>query len=343
MFAFDEFGDIVKKIGQGGPFFCDHYAWYACALISELSYYHITAFELEDQHRVKLVPCEQYIDMFNNGHATRILQNFNIGEAHIEKSFVIEGDRIIAVAVPIDDKIFIGFRGTKPTFVSDWAINLRLNLVRPPYFCNACSTPKCPQTDPRHLVSGYGSVHKGYIEEAARTFKYICEYMNDTHKSVFENAKEIYLAGHSLGGAVAALTAPYFSDRRVRVCTFGAPRYCTETWYNNIDEVHIRKASDIVPKIFPQFLGYQNRGWQYDPLSGTQKLFRAASNRLQVSRRCRRVASDLATSALFCLKLFAPHSIEGYRKSLGERVKARHSGERFLCTDDLQKYGIKKI
>lgn len=145
-------------------------------------------------------------------------QNEKLKAALKAGGFILGGDRPIHNAVtdtqgfvavrPRDDKgvgmAVVVFRGTKQ--VRDWLTNLKIE-----------SKPiKDPRPDHDAVI---GNMHTGF---------------HDAYESVHEDIKQLleghedlplYIAGHSLGGALAVVATWYQSSARLAACyTFGAPR-----------------------------------------------------------------------------------------------------------------------
>ena len=218
-FAFDEFPQLANSSKP-------EVVRYVCAMVAELTYYHVPQFELDPigsenrtnsrhQKRAKVVPCEAYGEILKSGVQTDVRQLLVGMDLD---SFVIIDRGIVAVGLLICNQLFIGFRGTR--FLFDWRVNLNHRLVE----FDSMLFPYDP-----HYVAlvGYrrGRVHSGYGEEALRVTPRILEEAEGR----LRRASRIFLVGHSLGGAVAAIIHKHPTQRnRVgatgKLCTFHVRR-----------------------------------------------------------------------------------------------------------------------
>jgi hypothetical protein len=78
--------------------------------------------------------------------------------------------------------------------------------------------------------------------------------------------RRIFLSGHSLGGAVAALARNSTSLWRATTCIFGAPRYADLTAYAVFPgppPLHVRRPADLVPAVPPRRRGYVDHPYDF--------------------------------------------------------------------------------
>ncbi len=130
-------------------------------------------------------------------------------------------------------ELFLVFRGT--VTVEEWVRNLRFTLA--PY-----------------LLSGMGKVHEGFLE----TYGFVRQRVQEA-LSAQERGKRLFIAGHSLGGALATLAAPDVSQATPFpspvVYTYGSPRVGDRAFAEAWNQAHAARAfrivntSDIVPSI----------------------------------------------------------------------------------------------
>ena len=127
-------------------------------------------------------------------------------------------------------QLMIAVRGTEPTKWKDWL-----------------QDAKTEQVDFSGNKS-HGQVHKGFFQGFSFVKEKINEFLSD--KNV--NNKEIIITGHSLGGAIATLTAAWLSDdpqcksSKIMLYTYGSPRVGNKTFYNYFSKriIYFRCVND---------------------------------------------------------------------------------------------------
>jgi hypothetical protein len=225
---------------------------YVCCLLAEVTYYRIPTFELKNANRASLIPCRYYQDLIVGGRfidVEAMLRSADLGDF-----FVVVRRYAIVVGVRTPNAIFVAIRGTM--YLHDWLVNLRVTQYRHEALSSAC-------------------FHKGFYRAVAAIMGPVSE---ELRKLLSRAPKEIpiYVTGHSLGGAIAALmhalwgmrsSAEFVEGRGVAerwirtrsAYTFGMPRY------GNLHAVlafrspyHIYNERDIVPTVPPRWLGYEN-------------------------------------------------------------------------------------
>lgn len=216
---------------------------YVSAVFSKLAYLHVPQYELGDKDRIKVVPCVEYQDIVRRGQLVDIKQLLN--QSEFEQYFIIEKRYVVIVGVKVRKKvIFVAIRGTARLY--DWLDNFNTWRYRFRYY-------DC-------------FFHRGFFKAIAACFDELGEELGR-----FDADKvPIYVTGHSLGGAMAAILhamwaliqTPQESDRRFltrSAYTFGMPRY------GNLEAVtefrqpyHLYNVEDIVPTVPPKWLGFES-------------------------------------------------------------------------------------
>jgi hypothetical protein len=153
--------------------------------------------------------------------------------------------------------IILSFRGSSN--IQNWIINLSFNQIA----YSRCSNCK---------------VHNGFYT-GFNTVKATVVSQIQALKALHRDAK-IYITGHSLGGALAVISAPDIKDSFgtiTEVLTFGQPRVGNSefaSWFGSVTS-HIRVVhyGDIVPHMPPQINGYLHSGTEiwYDKAMQTYK------------------------------------------------------------------------
>ena len=270
---------------------------YLCALFAELAYYYVPQWEIDNQKRAKLIPCDAYQTILSRGRPTdrtSFLQQLDSPFA-----FAVADRGVVAVGLVINKILLIGFRGTQ--FLFDWKVNVRSKLAPVTY--------RFGRSDYFSLVSG--RLHSGFAEESVRISLRILDAMRDLDIGEIEY---VFITGHSLGGAVAAIAEGYlrrlFSPIYVSVCVFGAPKYADLSAYMSLPKappIQVRRPGDIVPTVPPRAFGYVDNPYEF-ATDGSQYFDPAPySSSL----------GGIIRWARFLSGRFAPHKMETYRSEVG--------------------------
>ena len=128
----------------------------------------------------------------------------------------------------------------------------------------------------------------------------------------------IFLCGHSLGGAVAAISQNILNILNVEITTtvFGAPRYCNSEFLlpslKNLP-TQFRNYGDIVPFTPPRKMGYVDHPREYDT---NGYLFQPVINQGAIGA-VKGAWDGMKRGGSFFLNKCEPHNMENYRKNLG--------------------------
>lgn len=153
----------------------------------------------------------------------------------------------VQVALLTDsDSMLIYFLGTNE--FRDWAINLNASVVR---------SIDCD-------VVGGGSacgVHGGFMGGLDLVRAPILAFVSTQLK----HKQRLFIAGHSMGGALAVLTGMMLCEHSPEVFTFGAPRVGNRAFaklFRSLPITHHRyeTTGDIVPHTPPAVLGFKHTG-----------------------------------------------------------------------------------
>lgn len=316
-YAFNEVHALIRtmKINQGN--FPDVKApelRYLAALFAEMAYHMVPEWEVDKHKRAKLyrVPSKGYQMLVDQGvrGVEHIFQSFI--DADLPKPFIASSAGIVAVGVVINGLMFVGFRGTAMLF--DWKVNIRAEQVR---------------VDSIHFTSKYrwyddvchieekkilsGGLHSGFTEEAVRITKRIFDAIPDADRSSIEH---VVLTGHSLGGAVAAVSKLLIKEWPTIACIFGAPRYADAGFYLNDFEnapIQIRRPGDLVPTVPPRSFGFCDHPNEF--ATNGEEYIDSSLNSWFVN--------DLCNWVKFLSTKFAAHSMENYRAELGKSIGSK--------------------
>jgi hypothetical protein len=277
---------------------------YLCALVAELAYHHVPQWEIErGPRRAKLIPSEAYQAIVERGIPTTLDTVFGLLDLGDTAAFVVEDRGVIAVGVTMDRLLFVGFRGTQ--FLFDWKINLRARLRS----VGPLLLPASWRIGPTA-----GRVHGGFADESTRISYRLLDALKRAGPGTVDR---VFLTGHSLGGAIAALSEQLLFVWPTSVCMLGAPRYADVSWHppSFAHPPHqVRRPGDIVPLVPPRSFGYANHPSE-SATDGTPYVDPPDYSSTR---------GGLLRWGRFLAGRFTPHSVEAYRRELG--VTAGASG-----------------
>lgn len=315
-YAFDDFHALIHRLNR--PISArDPLVRYLCALVSELAYYHVPKFEIDHKKRAKIVPCKQYVKICQSGTPTNILRFTE--RAEFTNSFVVEDRGVVAVGIMVKNFLFLGFRGT--LFLYDWKINLRSSMIE----------LTSPSWHDIRGLSWYDSMggsraHRGLTEESIRIYWKIFDVLQ---KNRIADYTHIFLTGHSLGGAVAAIVERFFPLIPTSACLFGSPRYCNASAYYSAlkkPPIQIQRVGDIVPALPPRKMGYADHPYQFDTSGDLVREPIGGSG----------LSHFIWCLALFLGKRLAPHRMESYRQEIGADVGSEFSHKMLIPCDQVR-------
>ncbi len=238
---------------------------YICSLISHATYLHIPEFEVEGVNRLNIiVPCEEYRNIHKSQMYAETMRVYQRPALEGIYSFrLVIREMVIALVVQTPIAIFVGIRGTENKFrafafpqittIKDWLVNLEVSRVRYP-------------------GRRKDLVHRGFYNAVSSIYDEIIKIVSSLPRL------PIYVTGHSLGGAMAAILnakwlndisqakkvfSPYFYDQQmvepVSCYVFGMPRYGNSCFINNFPSpFHVYNQQDGLSTVPPRFLGYSD-------------------------------------------------------------------------------------
>ncbi len=157
------------------------------------------------------------------------------------------------------------------------------------------------------VASEVGRVHSGFHTEVNELWPLL-------EQQIKENQRPMWFAGHSLGGAMAAVCAvrckisPIPSNPQA-IFSYGAPRVGDRSYSSFLKVKHYRwvNNNDIVPRVPPSWLGYRHMG---------QEIYLNRHGRVSNLRSWLRVRDRfwglLASLRLWKLDYFSDHSMLDY-------------------------------
>lgn len=245
----------VNKISNWDQTDFDWNKAYVASVFAKIAYLHTPAYELKNTNRVNLIPCKEYREIIKSSKPVSIEQILTSSD--FGKFTIIEKPNVVAVIVKVKEALFISLRGTQQLY--DWLVNLNFFKSLP------------------YPMDNNIKFHKGF-------HRAIASCMYEIHSAIlqkFNDYKYIYVTGHSLGGALAAILHSlwnhnqryyYFDSRNQKnkaitthsCYTFGMPRYGN---FNAMqlfsNPFHIYNQSDIVPTVPPKLFGFDDSLIEY--------------------------------------------------------------------------------
>lgn len=286
---------------------------YLCALFAEIAYYSIPEWEIDKRKRAKLnrIPSKGYKSLIDRG----IFNNDNVAQAFasadLPKPFITSSAGIVAVGVVIRGIMFIGFRGTALLF--DWKVNVRAELVRVESFQRSIRHHWFDECCYEDKTIFCGGVHSGFAEESVRITKRILGAIPAADRC---SIKHVFLCGHSLGGAIAALSKHLITEWPSTAYLYGAPRYSDVSGYMTADgnyPIQTRRPGDLVPTVPPRSYGFCDHP---NELATNGEEYIDTSLNSWFPR-------DIYNWIKFLCSKAGDHMMESYRMEIGKAVGAR--------------------
>jgi len=229
---------------------------YICSVFSKLAYLHVPEFEVLGESQVKVIPCLTHQEIAARGlgiSTTEFIRRLDIPDA-----FIIETEYAIVVGAVVQNVLILAFRGTRLLYLSDWFIDLHAAPFRPP-------------------IGSDHVFHKGFYLALTQCLDRVTL---DVKQRLNGKNIPVYVTGHSLGGALAAVIHALRNKKflaryqfegvnetvlETHSCyTFGMPRYgSTATMLDLPVPHHLYNARDIVPLLPPKFIGFADTPREY--------------------------------------------------------------------------------
>ena len=166
------------------------------------------------------------------------------------------------------------------------------------------------------LAETVGRVHRGFKQEVDDLWPMV-------ETALLDNKHSLYFCGHSLGGAMATISAgrcflSHIPSNPVELFTYGSPRVGDKRYINyvNLDHYRFVNNNDIVTRVPPTFFGYRHCGSEvyFDRNGRIRKLG-------VVSKRRDKWQGFLRSLRRWKIDHFSDHSIHCYIDALVKAVK----------------------
>jgi hypothetical protein len=228
---------------------------FVTSVFAKIAYLHIPDFEVSHHPLAKIIPCQTYHELIATTNAVDV--QALIQQAEFGASFVITRSYVVIVGAVTSSVVIVALRGTRPFYLSDWKIDLTSGKILT--YVNAA---------PVKWHSGFFSTITNCLEEIHQRIASLCN----------PHSLPIYLVGHSLGGALAAIGhalggTAYYSALRYgglfeanpshSSFTFGMPRYGNDSVLALRTPFHTYNENDLVPGLPPSWLGFATVPTEY--------------------------------------------------------------------------------
>lgn len=171
------------------------------------------------------------------------------------------------------------------------------------------------------IAETVGKVHRGFKNEVDRIWPYIEEALE-------ENKKPLWFCGHSLGGAMANISAnrcalSYIESEPAGLFTYGSPRIGCKKYVSHVEIPHNRwvNNNDVVCRVPPVFMGYRHNG---------EEKYIDRHGRLVNLTGWRRVSDRiqglLKEATRFRIDYLSDHSVIDYIDNIFNIARAEESG-----------------
>lgn len=266
---------------------------YVCSVLSSLAYAAVPERNQIQTPRYQIIPSELYQRMFVSGNFITDAQVMEFTE--LGEPVVIWNKHIVTTIRRLGQFLFVAVRGTEIGSLYDWRVNL--------------GSTKDQYSDNTWLHAGFFTETLNHAEEVAIKLD-----------QMWEEGLMVYITGHSMGGAVAAIMNILFLDwgRKYNIhlpsppYTFGMPRYGDASAITTLPSPYaLFHPDDTVPKVPPKRFGFADctERISVGPLE----------NEKPDPSRIKAVFSNIAN--IITAKPVREHFIERYRQHIAKELK----------------------
>ena len=152
----------------------------------------------------------------------------------VQSDFIDRDGAQCYIVMDSDNRVVIAFRGTETDVLNDVLADMRIGQV--PY-------------------EDVGCVHAGFVQEFKKLWPRIESW------SLFHTINELFLVGHSLGGALATLAAHKLRYYQPRVYTYGSPKVGDVDFVTSLASIkHCRFVNNNDPIVHLPPIAYKHHG-----------------------------------------------------------------------------------
>jgi predicted lipase len=231
----------------------DQFSWqkaYVASAFSAIAYEEVLPFELKKSKRAKIIPCDRYQAHVSRWETEQQRATVQQLDKNIEIELVVR-NRVLVTISRLRKVIFVSFRGTTLSF-SDFKADLDIR-----------------KTQYQFGLGESARLHRGFFDAVLDCFDEVIERVRAMNS---EDRVPVYVTGHSLGGAMAAIFFarleehdhhPFRHRRRhhyspaTSCYTFGMPRYGDMSAKSLLPQpYHTFNELDAIPTLPPKLLGF---------------------------------------------------------------------------------------
>lgn len=260
--------NMAGSLDWGDESFSLHKAQ-VCVELASIVYEDVQEYELKNASRIHLFASDIYRGLVETYMTSSVLGT--LGEANLDaRFFAVRGRYALVLGTLINDVVILAVRGTVFRELWDWKANIDARKYHVWGSTNF------------HLF-GYANAglddqffHKGFFESIIPQFASIADEIKKQNRA--GNDLKIVWAGHSLGGAMAAIGYAVHRSRNTwmwlpvdmpgqAVCayTFGMPRYCgLGSVCSFSTPYHVYRKDDIVPTVPLRKMGFSDSSREYE-------------------------------------------------------------------------------
>lgn len=222
---------------------------YVASAFAAIAYEEVPLFELKKTRRAKVIPCDRYQAHVSRWETEQRRASVALLDTNTPIEVVVR-DRVVITITRLQRVIFISLRGTTRSFAD---VKADFDVRKVKYSLGLGETVR---------------LHRGFFDAVLECFDEVV----DKVASLNSEHVPVYVTGHSLGGAMAAVFHARLAENDFRPVghqcrhrippslscyTFGMPRYGNLSAKSLLPQpFHIFNELDLVPTLPPTILGF---------------------------------------------------------------------------------------